>query len=106
MLKRKKEEIKTGYALGKTGFREAKEDIRGIGKKKTDYSEFALDSDIFNELVAIAMVILSSNMNDSPDKILERFENHKRVKGLLETSAINQGDLRDALDEAMNRINK
>ncbi|MBI5332092.1 MAG: hypothetical protein HZB65_00815 [Candidatus Aenigmarchaeota archaeon] len=106
MFKRKKEEIKTMHALGKTGYKQAKENIRDIGKKKTDYSQFSLDPDIFSELVSIAMVVLSSNRDASPDKILEKFENHKRVKRLLEKDVVNQGDLRDALDEAMNRIYK
>jgi hypothetical protein len=68
-------------------------------KPRTE-SEFMLHSDIMNQLVAIASEILQKSKDDPPDKILDRFENHKQVKKWLNEGAINYGDLRDALDRA------
>ncbi|MFH0836621.1 MAG: hypothetical protein V1870_00670 [Candidatus Aenigmatarchaeota archaeon] len=104
MLKRKKEEIKTGYALGKTGFKEAKEELTETTQdagEMSDSGTVLIHNDAWNYLVDAAHKEMKKHAEQGPYAIVERLVKDSKVKQFIKEGKMKNNFLEEQILQAV-----
>ena len=88
---KRKDKIKTMHALGKTGYKEAKEDMMNAGQEAGEMQEpgtVIMHNDAWNYLVDKTVKELEKHAEQGPYAIVERLMKDSKVKQFIKDGKI------------------